>query len=112
MRLATLVGQKRLININSLGGMVLGTNRKSPWDKQDPSLGPVPGTDQQFSVEFHSKIAILCRLSVGRVGVRRWNDCPARGSQKNVHVFCVYCSFRLQTDPQSQSLRLPKMTTL
>ena len=61
--------------------MVSGTNRNRPWDKRDPArdkLGPVPGTNQPFSVEFHGKTAILSRLSLGRVGVRPWDDCPAR----------------------------------
>ena len=59
-------------------GTVSGTNGTPPWDK----LGPVPGTNRLFSVEFHSKISILSRLSPGRVGVRPRDDCPARAVRK------------------------------
>ena len=78
--------RRKPININILGGTVSGTNGTPslgqtgprPWDK----LGPVPGTNRPFSVYFHSKIAILSRLSLGLVGVCPWDDCPARAVRK------------------------------
>ena len=60
-----------------------GTNRNRPWDK----MGPVPGTNRPFSVDFHSKIAMKSRLSLGRVGVRPWDDCPARAVRKMFMCF-------------------------
>ena len=68
---------------------VPGTNGTRPWDK----LGPVPGTNRPFSVYFHSKIAILSRLSLGRVGVRPWDDCPGRAVRKMLCVFCLLVFF-------------------
>ena len=71
-------------------------NKQEPsWDKQDPSLGqtgPVPGINWSFSVEFHSKIAVLSRLSLGRVGVRPWNGCPARAVRKMFLSFVFFFS--------------------
>ena len=72
--------------------------RDGVQDKQEPSLGqtgtrprdklgPVPGTHRPFSVEFHSKIAILSRLSLGRVPVCPWDDCPARAVRKMFMCF-------------------------
>ena len=53
---------KKPININILGGTVFGTNRNLPWDKRDSRSRDEPGP-----VPFHSKIAILSRLSQGWV---------------------------------------------
>ena len=83
--------RKKPININILGGTVSRTNRAPSlgqtgphaWDK----LGPGPGTNRPFSVYFHSKIAILSRLSLGWVGVRPWDDCPARAVRKMFTCF-------------------------
>ena len=87
-------GKKKPINIDILGGTVFGTNGDPSWDK----LGPVPGTNRPFSVLFHSKIAILSRLSLGRVGVRSWDDCPAKAVRKMFMCFVrVYWFFRPQT---------------
>ena len=63
--------------------MVFGTNRNRPWDKP----GPVHGTYRPLSLEFHSKNAILSRLSLGRVGVRPWDDCPSRAVRKMFECF-------------------------
>ena len=70
------VGQeeKTPINISMFGRTVSGTNGNLCWDKRGPFLGETgtrPRTNRPFSVEFHSKIAILSRLSLGR-----WDDCP------------------------------------
>ena len=54
---------------------VAGTKETRPRDK-----GP-------FSVEFQSKIAILSRLSLGRVLVCPWDDCPARAVRKMFMCF-------------------------
>ena len=43
-----------------------GTNKTPPRTNWHPSLGQ----NRPFSVEFHNKIAILSRLSLGRVAVR------------------------------------------
>ena len=74
-------------------------------DKQEPSLGqigtrprdkpgPVPGTNRPFPVYFHSKGTILSRLSLGRVGVRPWDDCPTRAVRKMFMCFCLLVFFR------------------
>ena len=101
----TEIGQeKKPININIFGGTVSGTNRNRPWDKWDPSprdkMGPVPGTNRPFSVDFHSKSAILSRLSLGRVGVRPWDDCPTRAVRKMFMCFLFigfFCSHESRT---------------
>ena len=63
-------------------------------DKHEPSLGqmgPLPGTNWDpslvgqtdlFLLKCHSKNAILSRLSLRWVGVRPWDDCPARAVRK------------------------------
>ena len=66
-----------------------GQNGTRPRDK----MGPVPGTNRPFSVQFHSKIAILSRLSLGRVGVRPWDDCPARAVRKMFMCFMFIVFF-------------------
>ena len=53
-----------------------GFSRARKTNKDKP--GPVPWTNRPFAVEFHIKIAILSRLSLGREGVRPWNDCPQK----------------------------------
>ena len=71
---------------------MFGTNRNRPCNKRGPSLqqtGPVPGTNRPRSVEFHSKIGILSRLSLGRVGVRPWDICPARAVRKTFMCFVL-----------------------
>ena len=75
-------------------GAVPGTNGPPPRDK----MGPVPGINRPFSVEFHSRIAILSRLSLGRVAVRPWDDCPARAVRKMFmcFLFIVFFFFRPQ----------------
>ena len=50
-------------------------------------MEPVPGTNRPFSAQFHSKIAILSRLSLGRGGVRPWDDCPTRAVRKMFMCF-------------------------
>ena len=84
-------------------------------DKQEPSLGqtgPVPGTNRPFSVEFHSKIAILSRLSLGRVPVCPWDDCPARAVRKCLCVLCLFffgpriCAAKMGTNRGEPSLRI------
>ena len=75
--------REKPININILGRMVSGTNGTPPWDK----LGPVPGPNRPFPVYFHTKTSILSRLSLGWVGVRPWDDCPARAVRKMFTCF-------------------------
>ena len=95
--------RKKPININIWAGQspgqtgtVPGTNGTPPRDK----TGPVPGTNRPFSLEFHSKIAILSRLSLGQVGVRPWKRLSHKGRQKNVYVFSVYWFFAPNTQAQ------------
>ena len=94
-------GRKKPININILGGTVSGTNRNRPWDKWDRSpgqIGPRPWDKPAFFVEFHSKVAILSRLSLGRVGVRPWDDCPTKAFRKMFMCFLFIGFFRLQSE--------------
>ena len=96
-------GQEK--NINIFGGTVCGTNRNRSWDKP----GPVPGTNRPFSVELHSTIAILSRLSLGRVGDRPWDDCPANAVRKMFMCFLFIGCFRLPNTvllPPKRSLAL------
>ena len=98
-----VIGQEKPININLLGGTVLGTNRNRAWDKRDPSLGQSitrPWDKPAVSVEFHSKIAILSRLSLGQVGVCRLDDCPARA----VGEFVGHISLSLALHPSHLSV--------
>ena len=87
-----------------------GTNGNLPWDKRDPSLGQTgtrPGTNWPFSVEFHSKIAILSLLSLVRIPVCPWDDCPAGAVRKNAYVFSVYWLFRPQMNGLDPFIELP-----
>ena len=70
---------------NSIHGDGFGTNGSRPWDKP----GPVPETNRPFSVEFHRKIGILSRLSLGRVGVRPWPIVLQGPSEKGLCVFFI-----------------------
>ena len=74
---------------------VPGTNGTPPRDK----MGPVPGTKWDPSL-FNSpvkksKIAILYRLSLGRVGVCPWDDCPPRAVRKMFMCFLFIGFFLL-----------------
>ena len=71
-------------------GTVPGTNGARSWDKP----GPVLGTNWPVSAEFHGKIGILSRLSLGWAGVR-----PCQGGPNPVFlnpVFhgssCIHCA--------------------
>ena len=86
-----VISSRQRVNINISGRDVvrdkrdpsLGQTGTRPWDKP----GPVPGTNRPFSVEFHSKIAILSHLSLGRVLVCPWDVCPARAIRKMFMCF-------------------------
>ena len=52
-------------------------------DKREPSVG----TNWSSSVEFHSKITSLSRLSLGRVGYSSPGRLSRKDRQKNVYVF-------------------------
>ena len=80
---------RKPININILGWILFGTNRNHPWDKHDLFLGQTGTRPWDKAAVFcliphwiHSEIAILSRLSLGRVGVLPWADCPARAVRK------------------------------
>ena len=73
-------------------GTVPGTNGARSWDKP----GPVQGTNRPVSAEFHGKIGILSRLSLGWAGVRPWDDCPARAVRKMFMCFVFNWFFRPQ----------------
>ena len=49
--------------------------------------------NRPFSNEFHSKIIILSRLSLGQVGSFLGRLSHKGGRQKNVYVFSVYWFF-------------------
>ena len=74
-----------------------GTNRGQ--------MGPVPGTHRPLSVEFHSKIAILSRLSPGRVPSCPWDDCPARAVRKMFMCFVFFVFFPESYESQYKSLK-------
>ena len=106
--------ERNLEFFQSLGPLGSGKNktnkhkhfrRDSLRDKQEPSLGqmgPLPGTKWDPSLgqtglsmlNSTVKIAILSRLSLGWVGVCRWDDCPTRTVRKMFMCFpfIVFCS--------------------
>ena len=74
-------------------GRCSGQTGPIPVANQDPSLdkpGPAPGTNRPVPVQFHRKIAILSRLSLGRGGGSSLGRLSRKGRQENVYVFCVY----------------------
>ena len=61
------------------------------------TLGPVPGTDR------HSKIAILSRLSLGRVGGSSLGTIVPQGaSEKHLCVLCLLVSLALKSGRNSR----------
>ena len=99
--------KKKKLNINICwAARCSGQTGAVPWDKRGPSLGQtgtVPGTNRPFSAEFHIKIDILSRLSLGRVGVRPWDDCPARAVRK---MFMCFVFIRFFSTPIRRWMRI------
>ena len=85
-----MLGKKKPIDINILGGTVSGTNGTPslgqtgphPWDK----LGPVPGTNRPSCVYFHGKLPFcpVCPWDGWGVVLGRLSR---KGREKNVYVF-------------------------
>ena len=73
--------RRKPINSNILGGTVSGTYRNPPWDKRGPVLGQTgtcPWDKPAVFCLIPQKVAILSRLSLGRLLVFPWDDRPAR----------------------------------